>query len=58
MSAKFKNSPCLECSILPICNGSCSQKALESKDMKYCIRGADESKKLEVVRAKLEHVLS
>jgi uncharacterized protein len=58
MKAKFKNAPCLKCKILPICNGSCSQKAIDSKDVEYCIRDFDENKKIEIVRAKLESVLS
>jgi len=58
MNAKFKNSPCIRCKILPICNGGCSQKAIESKDVEYCIRDFDENKKIEVVLAKLELALS
>ncbi|MEL6135330.1 MAG: radical SAM protein [Bacteroidota bacterium] len=39
MDIKFKNKPCLECRILPLCNGGCSQQALEhlAKGQEYCI---------------------
>src|SRR6202020_1629629 len=29
MTAKFNNKPCLSCKIIPLCNGGCSQHALE-----------------------------
>jgi uncharacterized protein len=58
MNAKFKNPSCLVCRILPICNGACSQKAIERKDISYCMHDFDENKKIEVVRAKLEYTLS
>jgi uncharacterized protein len=58
LDAKFKNQPCLTCKILPICNGGCSQKAIESKDESYCLRGFDENKKNELVQAKLEQILN
>lgn len=50
-TAKFKNAPCLECKLLPICNGGCSQHAYEhlgSKDG-YCVFGFDEYKKDELI---------
>lgn len=49
MDIKLKNKPCLECSILPICGGACSQYALERKDTDFCIHNFDESKKKDVV---------
>ena len=52
MDAKFKNSPCLNCNILPICNGSCSQKALENKDIEYCINNFDENRKIDIIKKK------
>jgi uncharacterized protein len=45
VNIKMNNSPCLECSILPICGGGCSQVALENKDKDYCVHNFDESKK-------------
>lgn len=42
---KFRNKPCLSCRILPICNGGCSQKALEYEGKDYCILGYDEKEK-------------
>ncbi|PCI35079.1 MAG: hypothetical protein COB60_04205 [Flavobacteriaceae bacterium] len=51
LDAKFKNKPCLSCRLLPICNGGCSQQALEhSKE--YCMYDFDEERKTEVIRNK------
>ncbi len=36
MNIKFKNKPCLECVIMPICNGGCSQSAMENEGKDYC----------------------
>ena len=46
-NAKFNNAPCLECRLLPICNGGCSQHAYENlgKENGYCVFGFDEQKK-------------
>lgn len=52
MNAKFKNPPCLDCKILPICNGGCSQNALDNIGKDYCVNDFDESKKLEIVKNK------
>lgn len=49
MNIKFKNKPCQECSILPICGGGCSQIALESLKEEYCMYDFDEQKKKKVV---------
>lgn len=49
MNAKFKNNPCLECKILPICNGGCSQHAVENEGVDYCVYGFDEKKKEQAV---------
>lgn len=48
LDSKFKNKPCLSCSILPICNGGCSQEAIEHKD-DYCMYDFDEQRKKGVV---------
>jgi uncharacterized protein len=58
MNAKFKNPPCLKCSIMPICNGSCSQKAIEKKDKEYCVNNFDEKKKIDIIREKLIYAIS
>ncbi len=47
---RFKNKPCLECKILPICNGSCSQKRMENDGIDYCIYNFDEELKLNVIK--------
>lgn len=58
MNAKFQNPPCLKCRILPICNGGCSQKALEYKGKDYCILSFDEQKKDEAILERFKHYIS
>jgi uncharacterized protein len=56
MKSKFQNEPCLTCRILPLCNGGCSQQAIENKGTSYCIHDFDSSKKDQVVKAKIEEL--
>ncbi len=58
LNVKFKNKPCLECPILPICNGGCSQKALESKGKDYCVYNFDYNLKAEVILNKYDHMMN
>jgi uncharacterized protein len=58
MNIKFKNKPCLECKILPICGGGCSQQALEHEGIDYCVHDFDENKKLQLVINKFMESLS
>ncbi len=59
MDAKFNNKPCLICKIMPICNGGCSQHALEHLDVEdYCIYQGDENEKDKVVRTKIDELLN
>lgn len=58
MDIKFKNKPCLKCSIMPLCNGGCSQHALENKDKDYCVYDFDEIQKNEIVLKKLVRLVS
>lgn len=51
-TTRFKNKPCLECKILPICNGGCSQHRIENENKDYCIYDYDESKKMDIVKEK------
>lgn len=53
MESKFNNPPCLACNILPICNGSCTQHALENIGKDYCVHDFDENKKIDIIREKL-----
>lgn len=55
LNSKFHNKSCLSCRILPICNGACSQKALEYKDQDYCILSYDEQKKDNAILGKFKH---
>lgn len=59
MDAKFHNKPCLSCKIMPICNGGCSQHALEHWGVDdYCVYHGDENEKNKVVRTKIEEILN
>jgi uncharacterized protein len=53
LDIKFKNPPCLVCPILPICNGGCSQKALENAGKDYCVFNFDENAKKTMVLNKI-----
>ncbi|GEM50724.1 radical SAM/SPASM domain-containing protein [Empedobacter brevis NBRC 14943 = ATCC 43319] len=46
---KMTNKPCLECSILPICGGGCSQMIVENVGRDYCVHNFDEESKKEVI---------
>lgn len=58
MNIKFKNKPCFSCPIMPICNGGCSQAAIESEGEEYCIYNFDEQRKKEVVLEKYFHKIN
>lgn len=49
---RFKNKPCLECKILPICNGGCSQHRMEHEGVDYCIHDFNEESKLQIIKEK------
>jgi len=58
MNAKFNNKPCLSCRLLPICNGGCSQHALEALDVReYCVYYGDDNLKDDVVKSKVEEII-
>lgn len=61
MQIKFNNKPCLTCRILPLCNGGCSQAAIEHKGEDYCVHNWDETEKDKIVLKKVieirEHFL-
>ncbi|WP_346983913.1 radical SAM protein [Chryseobacterium sp. POE27] len=59
MNTKFKNKPCLSCRLLPICNGGCSQHAMEAeeKQTEYCVYYGDDQLKDEVVVSKIKEVV-
>lgn len=48
LDSKFKNKPCLSCPILPICNGGCSQHAIENTE-DYCVYNFDDQLKKAIV---------
>ena len=57
MTAKFKNPPCLRCKILPLCNGGCSQHAMENVGRDYCVYRGDEREKDKIVISRVEAIL-
>ncbi|MGO4289250.1 radical SAM protein [Chitinophaga sp. RAB17] len=58
MNIKFKNKPCLSCPIMPICNGGCSQVALENKGEDYCVYNFKDYLKKEMVLNKFLETLN
>ena len=58
LNSKFKNKPCLECAILPICGGGCTQQAIEHAGMDYCVNDFDENKKRKIVINKFLETLA
>ncbi|MDR3271869.1 MAG: radical SAM protein [Flavobacteriaceae bacterium] len=60
MNAKFHNKPCLSCRILPLCNGGCSQHAIEhlEKGDEYCVYFSDEREINKVVQTKIEEIIN
>lgn len=59
MQAKFKNKPCLSCRLLPVCNGGCSQHAVENNlvNGEYCVHSFDERSKDAVIKEKIKELL-
>ncbi|MFT4062035.1 MAG: radical SAM protein [Edaphocola sp.] len=49
---RFQNKPCLECKILPVCNGGCSQQRIEHIGVDYCVHNFDEERKMAVIKEK------
>lgn len=58
MSVKYANTDCRNCSILPICNGGCSQNKLEKVEKEHCYRGLSEEEKGDLIVKRLIYVLS
>jgi len=60
MDAKFKNRPCLSCRLLPVCNGGCSQHAVENVEVngEYCVHQYDEKRKDQVVLDKIKGLIA
>ncbi|MEC5395251.1 radical SAM/SPASM domain-containing protein [Bergeyella sp. RCAD1439] len=54
---RFKNKPCLECKILPLCNGGCSQHRIENENNDYCMFNFDENQKIEIVKERFKSKL-
>ncbi|HET6225897.1 MAG TPA: radical SAM protein [Bacteroidia bacterium] len=57
MQAKMKNKPCQTCRIMPLCNGGCSQHAIENAGYDYCVYQGDENEKSRVVLTKIEEIV-
>lgn len=58
MDVKFNNKPCLSCRLMPICNGGCSQHALEHLGDDYCVYHGDEGEKDKVIKSKIEELIN
>lgn len=59
MNVKFNNKPCLTCPIMPLCNGGCSQHALEHLGGdEYCVHGGDFNEKMRIVKSKVEELIN
>ena len=59
MNIKFKNKPCLSCRLLPVCNGGCSQHAVEAleNNEEYCVYYGDDNLKDDVVKSKIIEIV-
>ena len=57
MNSKFKNAPCLSCKLLPVCNGGCTQQALEHNE-EYCLYDFDAERKTDIIRDKYLYYIS
>jgi len=59
MNAKFKNKPCLSCKIMPLCNGGCSQHAVDNarSNEDYCVFYGDESEKDTIILHKVKQIV-
>lgn len=58
MAVKYSNTACLNCKVLPICNGGCSQGKLEAQQHDKCYRNMDEQAKDDlVIRCLKERIL-
>lgn len=57
MCIKYANPACLNCKILPLCNGGCSQGKLESGDKGTCFRHLDEEAKNDIIIKRLEQLI-
>lgn len=58
MEIKLRNKPCQSCKILPLCNGGCSQVAIEAEGKDFCVYDYDEDIKREIVFRKVENLLN
>jgi len=60
MNVKFKNKPCLSCKIMPLCNGGCSQHAMEhlESEEEYCVYHGDENEKMNIVKSKIDEIVT
>ena len=58
MSIKYSNTSCRNCSILPICNGGCTQNKLDNPNHEQCYLNMGEKEKTATVLKRLKQVLS
>ena len=58
MAVKYSNPSCLECKILPICNGGCSQHKLEANSQTWCYYNISEEEKDKRVISSLKELVA
>lgn len=56
LNSRFKNQPCLDCNILPVCRGGCTQISIDN-EKEYCLYDFDENEKLDLIKRKFESLL-
>lgn len=54
LSSKFKNKPCLECRIFPLCHGGCTKHSMNSQT-NYCLYDFDDKQIDQVILDAIEH---
>lgn len=57
MSIRYSNKACMNCSILPLCNGGCSQGKLEGGIIDRCSFEKDENDKKRVIVGRLRQLV-
>ena len=59
MNIKFHNKLCLTCKIMPLCNGGCSQHALDHSESgkDYCVFFANRGEITRIIQTKIEEII-
>lgn len=57
MAVKYAEKACRDCSIMPVCNGGCSQNKLERQSSDFCPKDMDDSSRRYYLLMALKHQL-